>query len=166
MHIVSHTHSNSHSHTSASPTQTHHLLCGCIHCRSWVSAWNEIEMLPEDESFFECLRVCERDGEFVLVALNLFNICEGGMKLGEIRGNKASRIVWWWTWITSICVMLWALSYLSSLEVRRLSVMLTFAYSGILNECFLLLINISSKADGIVASQCNILYSTAELSSW
>lgn len=169
MHIafVSHTHSNSHSHTSASPTQTHHLLCGCIHCRSWMSAWNEIEMLPEDESFFECLRVCERDREFVLVAPNLFNICEGGMKSGEIRGNKASRIVWWWTWITSICVMLWALSHLSSLEVRWLSKTLTSACSGILNECFLLLIITSSEADGIVASQCNIFfYSTAELSSW
>lgn len=106
------THLNSHSHTSASPTQTHHLLYGCIYCRSWVRTWNEIEMLPEDESLFECLRVCERDGEFVLVALNLFNIRVGGMKSGKIRGNNASRIVWWWTWIMSIHVLLRALFHL------------------------------------------------------
>ncbi len=49
-------------------------------------------MLPEDESLFECLRVCERDN-LELVALNLFNICVGGMKSGKIRGNNASRIV-------------------------------------------------------------------------
>ncbi len=50
-------------------------------------------MLPDDESLFECLRLCERDGEFELVALNLFNTCVGGMKSGKIRGNNASRIV-------------------------------------------------------------------------
>jgi len=114
MHIafVSHTLLNSHSRTPASPTQTHHLLYADVSTavHEWV-----LEMR------WRCslrTRVCLSAWEFVLVALNLFNTPEGGMKLGEIRGNKASRMVWWWTWITSICIMHWALSHLCVLALR------------------------------------------------
>ncbi len=66
----------------------------------------------------------------------------------------------------SICCSKLSFICVNSLEVRRLSETLTSPCSGILKECCLFSIIISSKADGIITSQCNILHSTAGLSSW
>lgn len=136
--LLSLMHARAYTFDSASLAQTHGLLWGWICCHSLQSAVKWDSWPPRTRVFFQrlrvcvgVLRVCVSDWE------SLFNIREGRMKLGEMKGNKASRMVWWWAWITFIYVMLRPLSLcLSSLEVRLLSGMLTSSCSGILGCVF------------------------------